>query len=71
MYARLSIHRLSKLSAVALILGLQLSPTVALAALASYDLMGLPRAAPATMGALEASTGLSPPRGLSLTIERL
>lgn len=71
MHARRSPISPRRLGGALLIVALQVSPGLALAALASYDLAGLPRAVPTTMGALEASIGLSPPRGLAVTVERL
>jgi hypothetical protein len=58
-----------------LLLVLALSiPVATMAGLASFDLTGTPRAAPATMGALEADTGAitqpPAPTGLIVTIQR-
>jgi hypothetical protein len=71
MYSRTAAARFRRAGMVALLVALQISPGLALAALASHDLAGVPRVVPTTLGALEASTGLSPPLGVSLTIERL
>lgn len=64
--------RLCTFGIKALVLLLPLAPVLAVAALATYDLAGMPRATPKpTMGALEASDGLAPPRGLKVTVHRL
>lgn len=60
----------------ALLTSLQLSPALALAALATHDLAGTLRSAPTTMGALEitpavADAGVLAPAGLALTVQRL
>lgn len=70
MHVRPLVHRLRGFARVVLVGTLPLAPALALAALAPYDLAGVARAVPTTIGALEASTGLAPPRGLTLTIER-
>ncbi|HEY8554979.1 MAG TPA: hypothetical protein VIL43_10620 [Burkholderiales bacterium] len=58
---------------LALLTLLQLSPALAIAALASHDLSGTARKSPTTMGALEAKAengGVEKPVGLKLTILR-
>ena len=66
-----AIPRRATLAGIALIFSLQLVPVLAVAAIATYDLTGLKRAEPASMGALEVQIGLAPPRGLSVTVQRL
>jgi len=58
---------------LALLTLLQLSPALALAALATHDLSGTARKSPTTIGALEAkadTVGVEKPVGLKLTILR-